>query len=146
MDLHDSVAVVKAPTAGSAEFATAAPARRQEGDATARPEGVRTPGVTTLGLDITDLDSVAGRPRSPATSRSPQQCLNNNPHEPDRGRTRRYRAGDKTNFYARSALHARSRRSWRQNAAGRSSTSFGDSWLQSPRAGADAAAKAAAWR
>ena len=62
MDLHDSVAVVTGSNRGlGREFAAQLLARgAKKVYATARtPESVQTPGVTPLGLDITDPDSVA---------------------------------------------------------------------------------------
>ena len=72
MDLHDSVAVVTGSNRGlGREFAAQLLERgAKKVYATARdPESVQIAGVTPLGLDITDPDSVARAAALPATRR-----------------------------------------------------------------------------
>ena len=126
MNLHESVAVVTGSNRGlGREFAAQLLERgAKKVYATARtPEHVQIPGITPLGLDITDPDSIA---RAAAIARDATLSVNNagistgtSLMDGDLAQIER----EPETSTARCASRARSRRSWRPTAAGRSSTS-----------------------
>ena len=128
MDLHDSVAVVTGSNRGlGREFAAQLLERGAESMyATALdPESVQIAGVTPLGLDITDPDSVA---RAAAIAGDATLIINNagilTGVSLIGGDLAKIELEMQTNLSAPSASHAPSRQSSRQTAAGRSSTSY----------------------
>ena len=113
MDLHDSVAVVTGSNRGlGREFAAQLLERgAKKVYATARdPESVQIAGVTPLGLDITDPDSVA---RAAAIAGDATLIINNagiiDRHESDRRRPGPDRAGDGDELLRPAPRHARVR-------------------------------------
>ena len=150
MDLHDSVAVVTGSNRGlGRQFAAQLLERgAKKVYATARnPESVQIAGVTPLGLDITDPDSVA---RAAASCRrrhgAHQQRRHIDRHESDGRRPGPDRAGDADELLRPAPRHTRVRADpGVKRRRGDPQRPIGNIVAAPPRAGAYGAAKAAAW-
>jgi NAD(P)-dependent dehydrogenase (short-subunit alcohol dehydrogenase family) len=150
MDLHDSVAVVTGSNRGlGREFAAQLVKRgAKKVYATARiPGSVQIPGVTPLGLDITDPDSIA---RAAAIAGDATLIVNNAGISTRTGLTN----GDlaqielelETNFYGPLRVTRAFAPILAANGGGTILNVLSVlSWLHLPASGAYAAAKAAAW-
>ena len=150
MDLHDSVAVVTGSSRGlGREFAAQLLERgAKKVYATARdPESVQIAGVTPLGLDITDPDSIA---RAAAIAGDATMIINNAGITTGTslvdGDLAQIELEMETNFYGPLRVTRAFAPILASNGGGAILNVLSViSWLHIPRAGAYAAAKAAAW-
>ena len=150
MDLHDSVAVVTGSNRGlGREFAAQLLERgAKKVYATARnPERVQIAGVTPLGLDITDPDSIA---RAAAIAGDATVLINNAGITTGTslvdGDLAQIELEMETNFYGPLRVTRAFAPILASNGGGAILNVLSViSWLHLPRAGAYAAAKAAAW-
>jgi len=150
MNLHESVAVVTGSNRGlGREFAAQLLERgAKKVYATARtPESVQIPGVTPLGLDITDPDSIA---RAAAIARDATLIVNNAGISTGTslmdGDLAQIELEMKTNFYGPLSVTRAFAPILASNGGGAMLNVLSVlSWLHFPTTGAYSAAKAAAW-